>query len=72
VERFQFLEYPDTPSLLARDLTTQRIARDENGMVHTPEAPGLGVEVNLDTVRKYLKPVRIEIDGQVVFENEAP
>ena len=29
-------------------------------------------EVNLDTVRKYLKPVRIEIDGQTVFANEPP
>lgn len=72
VERFQFLEYPDTPSPLARDLTTQRIPRDENGMVHTPEAPGLGVEVDMDTVRKYLKPVRIEIDGQTIFANEIP
>ena len=70
VERFQFLEYPDTPSPLARDLTTHRILRGDDGLVRVPDAPGLGIEVDLDTVRKYLKPMRIEIDGQLVFANE--
>ena len=69
VEQFPFLEYPDTPSPLACNLTTHRILRDADGLVRVPEAPGLGVEVNLDTVRKYLKPVRIEVDGKVLFES---
>jgi len=67
VERFQFLEYPDTPSPLARDLTVGRILPDREGLVHVPEGPGLGIEVDLDTVRKYLKTVKIEIDGRPVF-----
>ncbi|MBN1685839.1 MAG: mandelate racemase/muconate lactonizing enzyme family protein [Spirochaetales bacterium] len=70
VEEFQFLEYPDTPSPLARDLTTRRILRDEDGLVRAPEGPGLGIEVNMDTVRTYLRPVRIEIDGRTVFASK--
>ena len=38
-------------------------------MVRAPEVPGLGLEVNLDTVRKYLQPVRIEVAGRVLFES---
>ena len=70
IEQFAFLEYPDTPSPLARELTTRRLLRDSDGCVRAPEAPGLGVEVSIEAVRKYLKPVRIEIDGQVVFASE--
>lgn len=69
VEKFQYLEYPDTPSPLARDLTTHRIPRDTDGLVRVPETAGLGIEVNAETVRKYIKPVRIEIDGKTVFNS---
>jgi L-alanine-DL-glutamate epimerase-like enolase superfamily enzyme len=69
VEQFRFLEYPDTPSPLARELTMTRLQRDNEGMVRAPEVPGLGLEVNLDTVRKYLQPVRIEVAGRVLFES---
>jgi L-alanine-DL-glutamate epimerase-like enolase superfamily enzyme len=69
VEQFRFLEYPDTPSPLARELTTTRLQRDIEGMVRVPEVPGLGLEVNLDTVRKYLQPVRIEVAGRMLFES---
>ncbi len=72
VEQFEFLEYPDTPSPLARNLTTRRILRDEDGLVRVPELPGLGIDMNLEIVRKYLRSVRIEIDGKAVFESCSP
>ncbi len=41
---------------------------NEKGLVDCPETPGLGVDVNLDTVREYLQPVRIEVGGKLVHE----
>jgi hypothetical protein len=38
-------------------------------MVSLPEKPGLGVEVNLDVVREFLAPMRIELSGQTIFES---
>ena len=72
VERFRLLEYPDTPSPLARKLTTRRILPGDDGYVRAPEAPGLGVEVDPETVRTYLKPVGIEIDGKPFFDSGTP
>ena len=35
-----------------------------------PVEPGLGVEVNIDVVREFMVPVRIELSGLTVFESE--
>ena len=69
VEKFRLLEYPagDSPLILGLTAPTG-LPVNENGMVDCPETPGLGVDVNLDTVRKYLQPVRIEVGGKLVHE----
>ncbi|MDP3062805.1 MAG: mandelate racemase/muconate lactonizing enzyme family protein [Chloroflexota bacterium] len=67
VEEFRLLEYPEAPSPLARELTTRRIERGPDGLVRTPEGPGLGVDVNEETVRRYMRRVTITIDGKRVF-----
>jgi L-alanine-DL-glutamate epimerase-like enolase superfamily enzyme len=68
VEKFKYLEYPAAGSRLAFDLV-KGLERDAKGMVSLPEKPGLGVEVNLDVVREFLAPVRIELSGQTIFES---
>jgi L-alanine-DL-glutamate epimerase-like enolase superfamily enzyme len=68
VEKFKYLEYPAAGSRLAFDLV-KGLERDAKGMVSLPEKPGLGVEVNLDVVREYFVPVRIELSGQPIFES---
>lgn len=69
VEPFDLMEYPAGPSPLIRGITAPTgLPVGPDGLVHCPDAPGLGVEVNLDTVRKYLRRVRIEIDGKTIHE----
>ena len=68
-EKFKYLEYPAAGSRLAFDLV-KGLERDAKGMVSLPEKPGLGVEVNIDVVREFMVPVRVELSGLTVFESE--
>ncbi len=61
-------EYPVELFDVARDLVANPIARDANGQVRAPNAPGLGIDVNLDTVRKYLVDAEIRVGGKVLFQ----
>jgi len=40
-------------------------------MVSLTEAPGLGVKINLECVRKYAVPVRIDLSGKTIFSSTA-
>lgn len=69
IEEYDLMEYPAGDSPLIRGLTAPTgLPVAEDGLVYCPEKPGLGVEVNPDTVRKYLRRVKIEIDGKVIHE----
>ena len=59
-------EYPFEPSEMASALTTTRIVPDDEGMVSVPEAPGLGMEVDHRTLKKYALSVTIKVQGRVV------
>ncbi|MBI4305145.1 MAG: mandelate racemase/muconate lactonizing enzyme family protein [Chloroflexi bacterium] len=73
IEQFRYLEYPAGGSPLILGLTAPTgLPVNQKGMVDCPENPGLGVDVNLETVRKYQRQVRIEIDGKVLFESKEP
>lgn len=72
VEEFRYLEYPASGSLLARNLARGALDRDPDGMLRVPDAPGLGVEIDLPTVREFLVPTRIEIAGRTFFETCDP
>jgi L-alanine-DL-glutamate epimerase-like enolase superfamily enzyme len=69
---FRYLEYPAGGSPLAHSLVTGILDRDADGLVRLPDRPGLGVDVNLDIVREFFVPVRIELSGQLLFESEFP
>lgn len=72
-EEFDLIEYPAGDSALILGLTAPTsIARDSEGYVQAPDTPGLSVEVNLDTLRQYQRHVKIEIDGEVLFESAQP
>ncbi len=68
VERFQLAEYPTEMKPLARDLTVEKIVPGDDGLIRVPESPGLGITPNLDTMRKYLVPVTIEVGGKILYE----
>jgi L-alanine-DL-glutamate epimerase-like enolase superfamily enzyme len=71
VERFHLAEFPTELKPLARDLTHERIVPDANGLICVPDSPGVGVKPNLETVRNYLVPTRIEVGGRVLYETPA-
>jgi L-alanine-DL-glutamate epimerase-like enolase superfamily enzyme len=70
VERFELLEYPAAGSALSRELTVETLARGSDGLVRLPERPGLGVTVSPAALATYLRPVRIEVDGRLIFGSE--
>jgi len=72
VEEFGLFEYPDGVSPLIRGLTAPTgIFVNSEGMVEAPDTPGLGVEASTNAIRQYLKPVRIEVDGELLHETPA-
>ena len=72
-EEFNLTEYPagDSPLILGLTAPTG-IFRDADGLVRASDRPGLGVEVNLDTIREYQRQVKIEIDGELLFKSSQP
>jgi len=60
-------EFPTELKALAAELTTERIRPDANGNVLIPERPGLGVSINLQTVKKYLVDTEIRVGGKVLY-----
>jgi len=62
-------EYPFAPSELGRDFTKNKIAPDANGMIQLPEAPGLGIEPDIEALKKFERDVEIKVDGEVIFRS---
>ena len=60
-------EYPFAPKALARALTVQSIHPDGNGEVRAPKGPGLGMDVESDTIRRYLVETEIKVRGEVLY-----
>jgi len=61
-------EYPMEPKLLCQELTTNRIELDKNGMISAPDAPGMGIEINTQTVKRYLVDTTIECAGKILYK----
>ncbi len=60
-------EYPADPSPLAQAITATKLERDANGEIRAPDAPGLGVEVDLPALRAYLVETEIRVGGAVLY-----
>jgi L-alanine-DL-glutamate epimerase-like enolase superfamily enzyme len=67
IEKDNICEYPVELKPLARELTLTNILPDENGFILTPEKPGLGMEVNLAILKKYLQNVEIRVNGKEIY-----
>jgi L-alanine-DL-glutamate epimerase-like enolase superfamily enzyme len=63
----EICEYPFAPKPLARELTANHLQRDNNGYVAAPDAPGLGIEVNMEALKKYLVDAEIKVKGKILF-----
>ena len=72
-EEFDLTEYPAGDSPLILGLTDPTgIFRDADGFVRASDKPGLGVKVNLNAIHEYQRQVKIEIDGEILFESDNP
>jgi L-alanine-DL-glutamate epimerase-like enolase superfamily enzyme len=67
LERHAICEYPTALKQLARDLTRSHILPDADGLIHVPDAPGLGIEIDPDALRRYRVDVEIRVGGKPVF-----
>jgi L-alanine-DL-glutamate epimerase-like enolase superfamily enzyme len=64
---FELLEYVQGGSELSQRLVKDPLRRGADGLVRAPERPGLGVDVDLDVVRRFLAPLRIEVGGETIL-----
>lgn len=67
LENHTICEVPFHPKPLARNLTKEQFELNAEGQIHVHETPGLGVTVDLDTVRRYLKETAIVFEGDVLY-----
>ncbi|MGH6933319.1 MAG: enolase C-terminal domain-like protein, partial [Dongiaceae bacterium] len=67
----RFCEYPVNPQSMAWDMCATHIAPDRNGEVIVPDAPGLGIEVDLSALKKYLVDAEIKVKGEVLYRTPA-
>ena len=67
VEEDDMCEYPVEPSALAAKLCGNELEPDSDGLVRLPETPGLGVQPDLETIRRYMVPVEIKVGGREIW-----
>jgi L-alanine-DL-glutamate epimerase-like enolase superfamily enzyme len=67
MEEQNICEYPLELSPLARDLTVDKIEPDKDGFVTLPEKPGLGINVDRLTIKKFNNIVSITINQHEIF-----
>lgn len=60
-------EFPFAPKPLSEELVRSPLARSGSGEVRAPDAPGLGVQVDLSAVAKYLVDAEIRVGGQTLY-----
>jgi L-alanine-DL-glutamate epimerase-like enolase superfamily enzyme len=60
-------EFPFAPKSVAVDMTSNHMALDANGRVELPDAPGLGMNVDTEALKRYLVDVEISAKGKVLY-----
>ena len=64
----ELCEYPVELKPVAKAITKNMLARDKNGHVAAPDAPGLGIDIDVDALRPYLIDVSIKVAGRSLYE----
>lgn len=67
IEQDFISEYPVELKSLAQDIGSVKIVPDTNGYIHVPEQPGLGVDVDIQSLKKYLTEVEIKVNGKHIY-----
>jgi L-alanine-DL-glutamate epimerase-like enolase superfamily enzyme len=71
LEGHHLCEYPFAPKQLALDITKNHFTPDAAGEVAAPDRPGLGVEIDEQTLRPYLQDVEITVKGRSLYRTPA-
>lgn len=61
-------EYPTELKKLAIEMTSNRIERNSAGLISAPDAPGLGIEIDREAIRRYLVPVEIKVGDKTLYQ----
>lgn len=64
-------EYPTELKSLAVAMTKNHIKPDANGQIKAPDAPGLGIEPDLDGIKPYLVDAEIRVGSKVLYQTPA-
>lgn len=67
LESHTICEFPTELKSLARAMTKNHIVPDQHGLLHVPDAPGLGIETDLIGIKPYLVDVDIRVRGQRIY-----
>ncbi|MGE3829431.1 MAG: mandelate racemase/muconate lactonizing enzyme family protein [Parvibaculaceae bacterium] len=67
LEEHRICEYPMEPKSLALDIAKNSLLPDADGELALHDAPGLGIEVNVPAIRKYLVDVEISAKGKRLY-----
>jgi L-alanine-DL-glutamate epimerase-like enolase superfamily enzyme len=60
-------EYPVRPQPMAWEMCKTHIAPNAQGEIVLPEKPGLGIEIDMGAVKKYLVEAEIKVAGKVLY-----
>jgi L-alanine-DL-glutamate epimerase-like enolase superfamily enzyme len=63
----EICEFPAEPKALAFELTRNHLMPDGDGLLHLPDAPGLGMEIDPATIARYLVDVEIRAKGEILY-----
>ncbi|RPH40514.1 MAG: mandelate racemase/muconate lactonizing enzyme family protein, partial [Burkholderiales bacterium] len=67
LEGHDLCEYPAEPKPLAVELSANRLERDRDGTIAAPDAPGLGIAIDAQAVKRYLVDVEIRVKGELLY-----
>jgi L-alanine-DL-glutamate epimerase-like enolase superfamily enzyme len=62
-------EYPAAPKSLSVDLTANHIVLDAAGEIAAPDAPGLGIAIDAQAVRRYAVDAEIRVGGRTLYRS---
>ena len=63
----EICEFPTELKSLATAMTKTHITPDANGQIQAPDAPGLGIEPDLDGIKAYLVDAEIRVGSKVLY-----
>jgi L-alanine-DL-glutamate epimerase-like enolase superfamily enzyme len=67
LESHTICEFPTELKSLARAMTKNHIVPDKAGLLHVPDAPGLGIEPDFEGIAPYLVDVEIRVRGKQIY-----